>query len=143
NYVSRMKAGQNVIYYLAGDSVAGLRKSPLLEQLQAKDFEVLFLTEPIDEYLMQTLTEFEGYKFVDVSKENLRLGDDEKAVQSKLSKAKKQFQPLIDHLEQTLSEHVSRVKVTSRLVNTPCMLVAAEGGYSANTERILRAQALA
>ncbi|GJQ14928.1 hypothetical protein GpartN1_g6719.t1 [Galdieria partita] len=143
NYISRMKAGQNVIYYLAGESVASVRKSPLLEQLQAKDFEVLFLTEPIDEYLMQTLTEFEGYKFVDVSKENLRLGDDDKTIQSKLSKAKKRYQPLIDHLEQTLSEYVTRVKVTSRLVNTPCMLVAAEGGYSANTERILRAQALA
>ncbi|EME27643.1 Heat shock-like 85 kDa protein [Galdieria sulphuraria] len=143
SYVARMKAGQDVIYYLAGESGASVRKSPLLEQLQAKNFEVLFLTEPIDEYLMQTLTEFESYKFIDVSKENLRLGDDEKAIRAKLSKAKKQFQPLIDHLEQTLSEHVTRVKVTSRLVNTPCMLVSAEGGYSANTERILRAQALA
>eukprot|EP00871_Galdieria_phlegrea_P003368 jgi/Galph1/4031/GphlegSOOS_G2663.1 len=143
-YVSGMKKDQKFIYYLGGESLSVVKKSPFLEQLSAKNYETLFLIEPIDEYLLTTLTEYEGYKFVDVSKENLLLGtEDEKNLKSMLSEAKKQLKPMIEYLEHVLSIKISRVKVTSRLVDTPCMLVAPESGYSANAERILRAQALA
>lgn len=143
-YISEMRPGQDKIYYLGGETEEGIRTSPLLETLTSKGYDVLFLTAPIDEYVVETVGKFEGtdgtkYKFADVGKEGLKVDADE---ERKVKHMREEFKPLTEFLKKHLEGKFYAVKLTNRLRNTPCALVAAANSYSANMERIIKAQAL-
>lgn len=140
-YVKEMRAKQDQIYYLGGESKEALANSPYLEKLTKKGYDVLFLTEPIDEYVVQTITRYDNkYKFVDVSKEGLKLDEDEEA---ELKKLTEEFKPLTDFIkDEVANKYVEKVQLSTRLMQTPCALISSSSGYSANMERIMRAQAL-
>ncbi len=142
-YVSRMKDWQKQIYYLTGDSQEALEKSPFLERLLAKDVEVIFLTDPIDEYVMQNLTEFEDHTFQNASKEDMKIGDADEAAKKAEKALKARFKPLTAWWKALLpAADVEAVKVSNRLATTPCVVVSSKYGWSANMERIMKAQAL-
>jgi heat shock protein beta len=141
DYVARKKEGQEAIYYLAADSRAAAEASPYVESLSKKGFEVLYLTEPIDEVALTNLGEFEGLALSDVSREDLALGDseeDKKALEARSGELK----PLTDYMKKVLGDKVEKVVLSSRLTNSPAVVVASKFGWSANMERIMRAQAL-
>ena len=142
-YVERMKPGQKSIYYLAGESREALEKSPFLEKLLQKDLEVIYFTDPIDEYTMQNLTEFDDFKFSNASKDDLKFGDDTEAAKARLKKIKEEFKDFTKWWKEILpSEEVEAVKISNRLVTTPCSVVTSKYGWSANMGRIMKAQAL-
>ncbi|RLM56117.1 hypothetical protein C2845_PM10G21430 [Panicum miliaceum] len=137
-YISRMKPGQKDIFYITGSSKEQLEKSPFLERLTKTNYEVIFFTDPVDEYLMQYLMDYEDKKFQNVSKEGLKLGKD-----SKLKDLKESFKELTDWWKKALeSENVDSVKISNRLHNTPCVVVTSKYGWSANMEKIMQAQTL-
>lgn len=132
-YVDAMPEGQKGIYYLSGDKREALLDSPFLEGLTKRGYDVLFLTEPIDEYMVQQLNKFAEKDLVNVTKDGVELDDDLKA---------EDYKELVDFFKTTLGNKVESVKVSSRLQNTPCVLVSSKYGWSANMERIIKAQAL-
>ncbi|RDX99804.1 Endoplasmin-like protein [Mucuna pruriens] len=137
-YISRMKAGQKDIFYITGTNKEQLEKSPFLERLKKKNFEVIFFTDPVDEYLMQYLMDYEDKKFQNVSKEGLKLGKD---AQDK--ELKESFKDLTKWWKNALSkDNVDDVKISNRLDNTPCVVVTSKFGWSANMERIMQSQTL-
>ncbi|AAF24209.1 heat shock protein 82 (nucleomorph) [Guillardia theta] len=140
-YVSRMKENQNQIYYITGESQKSVENSPFLEKLKQKGFEVLFMIEPIDEYCVQQLKEYEGKKLVCATKEGLDLGDSENDKKVKENE-KEQFDELCKVIKETLNDKVEKVVISDRLSDSPCILVTGEYGWSANMERIMKAQAL-
>eukprot|EP01130_Rhizamoeba_saxonica_P000082 TRINITY_DN10102_c0_g1_i1.p1 TRINITY_DN10102_c0_g1~~TRINITY_DN10102_c0_g1_i1.p1 ORF type:complete len:706 (-),score=235.22 TRINITY_DN10102_c0_g1_i1:58-2175(-) len=142
DYITRMKEDQENIYYITGESKSAVATSPFTEALRKKGYEVLYMTEAIDEYAMQQLKEYDGKKFVCVTKEGLDL--DETEDEKKDFETKKEtFQPLCDAIVDILGEKtVEKVNVSSRLVDSPCCIVTGEFGWSANMERIMKAQAL-
>ncbi|GAV56745.1 HSP90 domain-containing protein/HATPase_c_3 domain-containing protein [Cephalotus follicularis] len=137
-YISRMKSGQKDILYITGTSKEQLEKSPFLERLVKKNYEVIFFTDPVDEYLMQYLMDYEDKKFQNVSKEGLKLGKD-----SKDKELKESFKELTKWWKGELaSDNVADVKISNRLDNTPCVVVTSKFGWSANMERIMQSQTL-
>lgn len=144
SYMERMKKEQTNIYYLSGESLDVIQKSPFLEKLLKKGYEVIYLHEPIDEHMMQSLPDYEGSKFIDVSKDNVELpGDDEKKAKEKVDSLKKAYKPLTRYLKKALGDKVSKVKLSTRLTTTPCVLSTERFGYSARMEIIMKAQAFA
>jgi len=139
-YVERMKEGQQGIYYITGADQT-VKKSPALEQLKAKDYEVLYLTDSVDEYCFQQLTEFDGHKMMSATKEGLKFGDEEyqKKLEEHLSE---EFKGLTTFLKDELKEDVEKVVVSMRLVESPATIATSQYGWSANMERIQKAQAL-
>jgi len=141
DYVSRMKDNQNDIYYITGESKEALKNSAFVERLTKRGFEVLYMTEPIDEYCTQQLKEYDGKNLVCVTKEGLELPEDEdekKAFEEKKAK----FEPLCKVMKDILDSKVEKVIVSNRLVKSPCCVVTSQYGWSANMERIMKAQAL-
>jgi len=140
-YIENMKEGQKDIYYITGESKKNVENSPFLEQLKKRGFEVLFMVEPIDEYAVQQLKEFDGHKLVSVTKEGLDLpeDDDEK---KRREETKSKYEQLCKVIKEILGDKVEKVQLGSRVVNSPCVLVTGEFGWSANMERIMKAQAL-
>merc|ERR1712130_413077 len=140
-YVERMKEDQKGIYYITGESKAGVEASPFLEALKKRDLEVLFLVDPIDEYAVQQLREYDGKKLMCVTKEGLDLGltEDEK---KKQEDEKAAFEGLCKKMKEILGDKVEKVIVSDRMVESPCSLVTGEYGWRANMERIMKAQAL-
>ncbi|KAK4782224.1 hypothetical protein SAY86_016326 [Trapa natans] len=137
-YISRMKSGQKDIFYITGSSKEQLEKSPFLERLKKKNYEVIFFTDPVDEYLMQYLMDYEDKKFQNVSKEGLKLGKD-----SKDKDLKESFKDLTKWWKSALAkDNVDDVKISNRLDNTPCVVVTSKYGWSANMERIMQSQTL-
>ncbi|CAK9148295.1 unnamed protein product [Ilex paraguariensis] len=137
-YISRMKPGQKDIFYITGTSKEQLEKSPFLERLSKKNYEVVFFTDPVDEYLMQYLMDYEDKKFQNVSKEGLKLGKD-----SKDKELKESYKDLTKWWKGALaSENVDDVKISNRLADTPCVVVTSKFGWSANMERIMQSQTL-
>merc|ERR1711997_1263635 len=140
-YVERMKEDQKAIYYITGESKAAVEASPFLEALKKRDLEVLYLVDPIDEYAVQQLREYDGKKLMCVTKEGLDLGltEDEK---KKQEDEKAAFEGLCKKMKEILGDKVEKVIVSVRMVESPCSLVTGEYGWSANMERIMKAQAL-
>jgi len=117
-----------------------IQNSPLLEGLTKRGYDVLLLPEPIDEYCLGTLGKYDGkFTFTDISKEGVKLSSSE---EKKLETLKEQYEPLTDYLQEALSEKVSKVQLSLKLAKAPCVIVAQSWGYSANMERIIKAQAL-
>lgn len=140
DYVSRMKEGQDQIFYLAGTSKDAVEKSPLIERAIKKGYEVLYMVDPIDEYTLQHLQRYDNkYKLTNLGKEGVKFDDD---VEDDKKKVEEEFKPLVDFLKDTLAEKLDRVVVTDRLTTSPCALVSSTYGYTANMERIMKAQAL-
>jgi molecular chaperone HtpG len=142
DYITRMKEGQDEIFYICGESKKQVESSPFLEALRKKGLEVLLMTDPIDEYSMQQLKEFDGKKFKNISKENLNTAttDEEK---TKAEELKKQTEELCKIIKETLGEsNVEKVISSTRLADSPCCIVTGEFGWTANMERIMKAQAL-
>ncbi|CAK9079956.1 unnamed protein product [Durusdinium trenchii] len=139
-YVDRMKEGQNDIYYITGESIAAVSSSPFLETLRKKGIEVLYMIDPIDEYATQQLKEFDGKKLKSTTKEGLDIDDEDE--KKKIEELKAEFEPLTKLMKEVLGDKVEKVIISSRMADSPCVLTTSEYGWSANMERIMKAQAL-
>merc|ERR1712199_124089 len=140
-YVGRMDEKQEGIYYVSGESKKSVEKSPFVEKLKKKGIEILYMIDPIDEYAVQQLKEYDGKKLICATKEGLKLEetDDEKKA---FEEAKAATEGLCKLMKEVLDDKVEKVVVSNRIVDSPCVLVTGEYGWSANMERIMKAQAL-
>ena len=141
DYVSRMKENQKDIYYITGESKEVVAQSAFVERLKKRGLEVVYMTEPIDEYVVQQMKEFDGKNLVSVTKEGLELPEDEEE-KKKFEEAKAKFESLCKVMKDILDKKVEKVIVSNRLVNSPCCIVTSQYGWTANMERIMKAQAL-
>jgi len=141
DYVTRMKENQKDIYYITGESKDQVSNSAFVERVSKRGFEVLYMVEPIDEYCVQQLKEYEGKTLVSITKEGLELPEDEEE-KKKFEEAKAKFESLCKLIKEILDKKVEKVTVSNRLVQSPCCIVTSQYGWSANMERIMKAQAL-
>lgn len=143
-YVSKMADWQKDIYYIAAESIDAAQKSPFLASAKAKNVEVLFLTDPIDEYAAQHLADFDGHKLVSLAKEGLKFGDEDEEISKKRAKIYKEtFKGTSKYLKDLYGSKVTKVTVAQHPLNVPCVIVSSQYGYSANMERIMKAQTFA
>ena len=141
DYVSRMKDKQPGIYYITGESKNVVKNCPFIERLRKKGYEVLYMVDPIDEYVVQQLKEFDSKKLISVTKEGFQIDDDEEE-KKQFEEYKTKNESLCKAMKTVLDGKVDKVVVTPRLTDSPCVLVTGEFGWSANMERIMKAQAL-
>jgi len=135
DYVSRMKEEQKKIYYITGESLKAVQSSPFLEKLAKKDIEVIYMTDPIDEYMIQSVRDYDGKDLVCCSKDGIEIDEDQK-------EHEKEWEPICKKIKTLLGDKVQKVKLSNRLSTSPCVLVTDQYGWSANMERIMKAQAL-
>merc|ERR1711876_91799 len=140
-YIARMKEGQQSIYYITGESKAAVATSPFLEGLKQRGYEVLYLVDPIDEYMVQQMKEYDGKKLLSCTKEGMGLDDTEEEKKAK-EEEKARFEPLCKLMKDVLGDKVGKCVVSHRIDESPCVLVTSEHGWTANMERIMKAQAL-
>ncbi|KAF6769814.1 hypothetical protein AHF37_11675, partial [Paragonimus kellicotti] len=136
-----MKENQKDIYYITGESKEAVSNSAFTEVLRKRGFEVLYMLDPIDEYAVTQLREYDGKKLVCVTKEGLQLPEDEDE-KKKFEELKASYEPLCKQIQDILGKRVEKVIVSNRLTTSPCCIVTSEFGWSANMERIMKAQAL-
>merc|ERR1712038_160132 len=141
DYVSRMKENQKDIYYITGESLDTVKQSAFVETLKKRGLECVYMTEPIDEYVVQQLKEYDGKNLVSVTKEGLELPEDEEE-KKKMEEDKTKYEALCKVMKDILDKKVEKVVVSNRLVNSPCCIVTSQYGWTANMERIMKAQAL-
>jgi molecular chaperone HtpG len=141
DYVSRMKENQKNIYFITGESRDAVENSAFVERLRKRGYEVLYMIDPIDEYAVQQLKEYDGKTLVSVTKESLELPEDEEE-KKRQEENKAKFEPLCKIMKEILDKKVEKVTVSNRLVSSPCCIVTSQYGWSANMERIMKAQAL-
>jgi len=141
DYVSRMTENQPGIYYITGESKKAVQNSPFLEKLKRRGYEVLYMVDPIDEYAVQQLKEFDGKKLLCATKEGLKINETEEEKKS-FEEEKARTEGLCKLIKEVLDDKVEKVIVSTRIVDSPCVLVTGEYGWSANMERIMKAQAL-
>jgi len=140
-YVENMKEKQEQIFYMAGGSADEVAKSPFVERLLAKGYEVLYLTEAVDEYAISALPEFEGKKFQNVAKEGFSLDGDTDAAKARKTELAERYEPLIKWMgEEALKEHILRAEISERLTSSPCALITSKFGWTANMQRIIQSQ---
>merc|ERR1711865_718966 len=140
-YISNMKEEQQSIYFITGESQKAVENAPFLERLKKKGLEVLFMTDPVDEYMVQQMKDYDGKKLVNVTKEGLKLEESPDEIKAREEIVAK-TEGLCKLIKETLDDKVEKVVVSDRLVTAPCCLVTGEYGWSANMERIMKAQAL-
>jgi molecular chaperone HtpG len=140
-YVARMTEKQPGIYYVTGESRKAVENAPFLEKLKRKGYEVLYMVDPIDEYAVQQLKEYDGKKLICASKEGLEMEDTEEEKKA-FEEAKAKTEGLCKLIKEVLDDKVEKVVVSARLHDSPCVLVTGAYGWSANMERIMKAQAL-
>jgi len=140
-YVAKMKEGQQSIYFITGESKAAVANSPFLEGLKKKGYEVLYMVDPIDEYVIQQLKDYDGKKLKNCTKEGLDIEETEDE-KKKLEEQKASYEGLCKLIKEVLGDKVEKVTVSTRINDSPCVLVTGEFGWSANMERIMKAQAL-
>lgn len=144
DYMERMKEDQDQIYYHSGSDLVSVKESPFLEKLLKKGYEVVYLTEPIDEHMIMQLPDYEGTKFMSISKDNFKFGEkDQEEEKEKNKSLRKMYKPLTKFLREKLGDKVSKVKLSTRLSKTVCVLSTDQYGYSARMEIIMKAQAFA
>ena len=141
DYVTRMKEGQKELYYITGESKGKIENSPFIEQCKKRGYEVLLMTDPIDEYAMQQLKEYEDMKFRCVSKEGLTFEETEEEKKQK-EEEKAAYETLCKTMKDILGDKVEKVMLSDRLAQAPCILVTSEFGWSAHMEQIMKSQAL-
>ena len=140
-YVERMKEGQEEIYYLTGESRGVVENSPHLEAFKEKGYEVLYLTEPVDELFVQSLWDYEGKKLKSAGKGALKLGDNQEErekVEAELKRKEEEAADLFAAIQKALDEHVKQARLSNRLVASPACLVGTEMDYSPQMERLLQ-----
>jgi len=142
DYITRMKSTQKDIYFITGESKKAVENSPFIEGFKKRGLEVLFMTEPIDEYMVQQLKDFEDHKLVNITKEGVKMPDETEEEKKKHEEEKKANENLCKVVKEILGDKVEKVVLSDRLVSSPCVLVTGEYGWSANMERIMKAQAL-
>merc|ERR1712139_86125 len=140
DYIQRMKEGQKDIFYITGESRASVAQSPFIESLKKKGFEILYLVDPIDEYMVQQMEDYDDKKLKSVTKEGLDLGETEDE-KKKREEEKAKFESLCKLMKDILGDKVEKVTLGDRIDESPCVLVTSEYGWSANMERIMKAQA--
>jgi len=142
DYVSNMKEDQKNIYYISGEDKESLLKSPSVEKLLSMDIEIIFMTDSVDEYTVQHLTEFEGKRLINASREGLKLeeGDKEKKREEKY---KELFKPLLDYAKDILGKKVEKVQISKHLVQSPVVVLSADYGWTAQMEKVMKSQAFA
>lgn len=140
-YTSRMKENQKSIYYITGESKDQVEHSAFVERLRKRGYEVLYMIDPIDEYAVQQLKEYEGKTLVSVTKEGLELPEDEED-KKLFEENKAKYENLCKVMKEILDKKVEKVSVSNRLVSSPCCIVTSQYGWTANMERIMKAQAL-
>merc|ERR1719262_519368 len=142
DYVANMKEDQKNIYYISGEDKESLLKSPSVEKLLSKDIEIIFMTDSVDEYTVQHLTEFEGKRLINASREGLKLeeGDKEKKREEQY---KEMFKPLLDFTKEYLGKKVEKVQISKHLVNSPVVVLSADYGWTAQMEKVMKSQAFA
>jgi len=140
-YVDRMKENQTSIYFITGETKESVANSAFVESVKKRGFEVVYMVDPIDEYCVQQLKEFDGKKLVSVTKEGLELPESEEE-KKKFEENKVKFEKLCKVMKDVLDKKVQKVAISNRLVSSPCCIVSGEYGWSANMERIMKAQAL-
>merc|ERR1712227_351793 len=141
-YISRCSTKQKNIYYIIGENIITIKKSPFIEKLISKNIEVLFMTDPMDEYCMQQLKEFEGYKLVCVTKEGFHLDEFDENERKKFDKLVEEYADLCSVVKEIIGDKVEKVVLSERIEKSPACLVTGEYGWTANMERIMKAQAL-
>ncbi|KAK9512536.1 hypothetical protein O3M35_000937 [Rhynocoris fuscipes] len=141
DYVGRMKENQKHIYFITGENKEQVANSSFVERVKKRGFEVVYMTEPIDEYVVQQMKEFDGKQLVSVTKEGLELPEDEEE-KKKREEDKAKYEGLCKVMKDILDKKVEKVVVSNRLVDSPCCIVTSQYGWTANMERIMKAQAL-
>jgi molecular chaperone HtpG len=139
DYVENMKDGQPAIYYITAESIKSINNSPFLEKLKSKNFEVIYMCDPLDEYITQQVKDYKDKKLVCITKENLELSLDD-SEKEEFEQAKNEYKNVCDFIKSTLSDEVEKVVVSNKLSDSPCVLSTSEFGWTANMQRILKAQ---